>query len=86
MFQVQDFGLKHYVVICLLILLLITRIFSKKQWILKYKDYVSIFIFVVLAIVVGIEFWTKQIYIGLIMLVLGAIALGKFFYDKNKQD
>jgi hypothetical protein len=86
MIHLQEYGLKHYVVICLLLLLLVTRIFRKKQWVIKYKDNISIFIFIVLAIIVGIEFWTTKIYIGLVALVLGSIAIGKYFYDKKKRD
>lgn len=86
MIHFQEFGLKHYVVIGLLLLWIITRIFRKKQFIIKYKDNISIFIFVVLAIIVGFEFWNAKIYIGLVVLVLGSIAIGKFFYDKKKQN
>jgi hypothetical protein len=86
MIHFHEFGLKHYVVIGVLLLLVITRILHKKQLMIQYKDYISIFIFVVLAIIVGIEFWTAKIYIGLVMLVLGSFAIAKLFYDKMKQN
>ena len=86
MIQFHDFGFRHYAVLGLIVILLIMRIFAKKPLIAKNKDYISIFIFVMVGIIVGMEFWKKKIYIGLIALFLATLALGKMYWDKIKNN
>jgi len=81
--QFDHFEAKHYILIGLLVVVLLMRIFNKKSFILKYKDFFNAFIFIILGVIVGIEFWKNKIYIGIVVLVLAALAIVKVYYDKK---
>ena len=81
-----QWGVKQFIVVAMFVILLLTRIFRKNEFVSRYKDLSSVIVFITVEIVLGIEFYQKKIYIGMAVLVLAAIAIAKFYYDKYRRD
>lgn len=81
-----EWGIKHIIVAVLLIVLILTRIFNKNEFVKNYKDLISLLVFVTLAVILGIEFYQKKYYIGLVVLGLATLAIAKVYYDRYKSD
>ena len=71
-------------IILVAILILPTRLFPQAQFVLKHKLTLQLTAYFVLLGVLAYHFYSHGITVGIIAVLLGGSALGKYIYDTSK--
>lgn len=74
----------NYIIISIIILLFALKvILAKHPTIKKYNLIISFLLFLLIAIILAVEFWKNNIHIGVVAVLLGFIAFSKILYDRR---
>lgn len=79
-------GLEHYYALGLLVFFLAKGLLVRKSgFINEYNLYLNIGAFALIAVFLGFQFWQDELYTGILALVLGTLAMGKYFLDMERE-
>lgn len=77
----MEFEWKHYFVIGLLFLFVLKALLGNQSFIKQNIHFINLLFFLIIAGYLTHEFYQKELYAGLIAIVLGVLAFGKYFID-----
>lgn len=77
---------QQIILLVLILLFILKKIFSGQPIVRKYDLYISILLLGGLVILIAVDFWSKNILIGIIALLLGSGAILKILFDTTKRD
>lgn len=79
-------NIQQIILLVLIFLFILKKLFARNPFVLKYDLYMSIVLLLGLVALVAVEFWNKKLWIGVLAVVLGLIAILKILIDSNKRD
>ncbi|HPD65946.1 MAG TPA: hypothetical protein P5050_09480 [Bacteroidia bacterium] len=79
-------NIQQIILLVLIFLFILKKLFARNPFVLKYDLYMSIVLLLGLVVLVAVEFWNKKLWIGVLAVVLGLIAILKILIDSNKRD
>lgn len=79
-------NIQQIILLVLIFLFILKKLFARNPFVLKYDLYMSIVLLFGLVVLVAVEFWNKKLWIGVLAVVLGLIAILKILIDSNKRD
>jgi Kef-type K+ transport system membrane component KefB len=77
---------KHILLFIAIILLFANRILQNKPFIAKHSNHIRILVFLVLIIVLVLEFIKTKAYVVFIIAALGIFSIGWIIYDSTRKD
>lgn len=77
---------KHILLFIAIILLFANRIFQNKPFIAKHNNHIRILVFLILIVVLVLEFIKTKAYVVFIIAALGIFSIGWIIYDSTRKD